>query len=191
MARAERTSTLEKGSSSKRILGSLSSARASDNLCRMPWEYCATGRARVGIEIYGGHAGGASLIVVDPVQTGEVTQVLHAAHFVIEQRRMGHVAELMAYRAEGCGAENLDAATSRLHQSGEDAQECGLSGAVVAEDGVEPSRSEFGVDAAQRGKAAELLDHGGDGDYGGDVHVIVKIVEGEGEVEGGRESSFV
>src|SRR5690242_2574191 len=103
---------------------------------------------------------------------------------------MGHVTELVAYRAESCGAQDFDAATSRLHQSGEDAQECGFSGAVVAEDGVQPYRGEIGVDAAERGKPAELFDHSSDGDYGG-VHVIVKIVEGKGEVEGGREVGFL
>ena len=83
ISRAERTSTLEKGSSSSRILGSLSSARASDNLWRMPWEYCATGRVKRGIETYGSHVSGAASIISDAVEAGEIAQVLHAAHFVV------------------------------------------------------------------------------------------------------------
>src|ERR1019366_4527564 len=45
---AEWVSTFEKGSSSKRILGSFSKARAKDMRCFMPCEYWPTGRTRSG-----------------------------------------------------------------------------------------------------------------------------------------------
>ncbi len=148
----------------------MSSARASDNLWRMPCEYCATGRARSGSRPTAVML--AAVELHDPVQAAKVAQVLHAAHLVVQQRRMGHVTQLVAHRSQLRRPQNRYAAASRLRQAGQHAQERGLPCSVVAEDRVEPSRREFSADAAQGGEAAELFDHGGERDYGRGVHVL-------------------
>ena len=159
ISRAERTSTLEKGSSSRRILGSFSSARASDIRCRMPCEYWPTGRVERRIELHGAdHHLAANVVIVNSVQAGEVAQVLHAAHFVVEQRRMRHVAELRADLAQIGGSQHGNAAAGCGSQSGESAQQRGLPCPVVAEDGVEASGGEAGSHSAQGGEASELFD---------------------------------
>ena len=96
ISRAERTSTFEKGSSSSRILGSCRIARASDILCRIPCEYCPTGRAQFGIEPDCRNALPRSAVFCNPVEPREVAQILHPAHLVIQQGRMRHVAEFAA-----------------------------------------------------------------------------------------------
>ena len=75
-----------------------------------------------------------------------------------KQRRVRHVAQFVAHRPHVRRAQNRDAAAGGVRQTGERAQERGLPCSVVAEDYVEPSRSKFSADAAQRGEAAELLD---------------------------------
>src|SRR5437868_15514413 len=95
ISREVRKSTFENGSSSSRILGSFSNARASDIRCRMPWEYCPTGRARDGSSRTARIAD-ATRTIRDPIQPRKIFQILDAAHFVIKKRGMRHVSDLVA-----------------------------------------------------------------------------------------------
>ena len=67
-------------------------------------------------------------------------------------------------------AKNCNLAARLVVQSGQCAQQSGLAGAVVAEDGVELAAGKFRGDPAQRRETAKLLDQVrdcDDGDGGG------------------------
>src|SRR5208283_1804561 len=112
------------------------------------------------------HLGAAAVFITtragNAVEPGKVAQVLHAAHLVVEQRRVRHISDVAAGSFRSL-AENGNLAARGLRQAGQRAQQGGLAGAVVAENGVEASRVKFGGHAAQRGKASELLDDVVDG----------------------------
>ena len=94
---------------------------------------------------------------------------------------MRHVAHLLADVVKLAGAEDRDLAARRLVESGQRAQQRGLAGAVIAENGVEFPAGKFRGDAAQSGKAAELLDQVRDGDdVTGTGAVSVKGIRNEG-----------
>src|SRR5208282_2130386 len=90
----------------------------------------------------------------------------HPAHLVIEQRRMRHITHLLANVVKLAGAKNRDLAARGLVESRQSAQQGGLAGAVVAENGVKFSAGKFRGNAAQSRKTAELLDQVRDGDDG-------------------------
>ena len=123
----------------------------------MPCEYWPTRRARSGSSPTARIASAQRVVVSDSVEPGEVAQVLHAAHFVIEQRRMRHVADLLADVVKLGGAENRDAALAGLHQSGERAQQRGLARAVVAENGVELPAANSAVTPRRAAKRPNCL----------------------------------
>src|SRR6266850_7722037 len=79
---------------------------------------------------------------------------------------MRHVADLVADVVKLLCTKESDLATGGLTESGESAEQSGLSSAIVTQDGVELSAGECGGDAAQRGETAKLLDQVGDGDDG-------------------------
>ena len=93
---------------------------------------------------------------------------------------MRHVPQLMAHRPHVRGAQNRDAAAGGVRQTSERAQKCRLPRSIVAEDYIEPSWSKFSADAAQRGKAAELLDQRSQRNDGRSVHVIGRYHVGAG-----------
>ncbi len=119
----------------------------------------------------------AATIASDPVQSGEVAEILHAAHLVVEQRGMRHVANVAAGGSRSF-AQDRNLAAGGMSKSGERAQQCGLPCSVVAENRVESSCVELGRDAAQRGEAPELLDDVADGDdgCGGVSHGLVWVM---------------
>ena len=99
------------------------------------------------------------------VEVREVAKVLDAAHFVVEERRVGHVTDVAAGRFRS-PSKDRNFAAGGVCEPGERAQERGLSCPIVAEDGVEAPGIEFCGDAAQGGEASKLLDHVADGDGG-------------------------
>ena len=165
ISRAECTSTFENGSSSSNTLGSCRIARASDIRCRIPCEYCPTGRVNAGSSLTDSNRFAAAIVAGNPIQPGEVAQVLHPAHLVIEQRRMRHVADIAAGGARSF-PEDRNCPARRVSESGEGPQQSRLPCPVIAEDRVEASAVKFGGHAAQRGKSPELLDDVADGDDG-------------------------
>src|SRR5882724_567105 len=116
------------------------------------------------IEANGANRFRAALAVGNAVQAGEVGQILHAAHLVVEERGMSHVTDLVANIVKFLRAENHDLATGGPVEACERAEQSSFAGAVVAEDAVELSAGEFGGDTTQGGEAAELLNQAGDGD---------------------------
>ena len=79
------------------------------------------------------HGVAANLVVVNSIEPGEVAQVLHAAEFVVEQRRVSHVADAVRDLTNLLRTEDCEATLARLHQAGDDAQQGALAGAVIAE----------------------------------------------------------
>jgi len=118
------------------------------------------------IEADGADDFGATCAVYDAVKLCEVLQVLQSAHLVVEQGRMGHVADLLADVVKFSGAEDGDLAARRIVKSCESAQQRGFAGSVIAKDGVEFAAGKFGGDAAESGKTAKLLYEVRDGDNG-------------------------
>src|SRR5208282_4898898 len=118
----------------------------------------ADGADEIGIETYRANDLRATLPAGDSVQPGKVFQVLHPAHLVIEQRRMRHVAHLLADVVKLPGAEDRDLAARGLVESCESTQQCSFAGAVIAENGIEFAAGKLRGNAAQRGKTAKLLD---------------------------------
>ena len=104
--------------------------------------------------------------LVMPYSRAKYSQVLHAAHLVVEQGRMRHVADLLADVAKFAAPRMAIAAARRLAQSRQRAQQSSLARAVIAENGVELPAGKFRGDAAERGKTAKLLDQIRDGDDG-------------------------
>ena len=106
------------------------------------------------------------LLIPHSIKPGEVTQVLYSAHFVIEQRRMGHVADLVAYLMQIGAAQQRNRASRRLGQPGKAAQQCSFPCSVVAQDGVHAGGGKLSGHAAQGGKPAKLLHDSVDSDDG-------------------------
>src|SRR5882724_3819846 len=102
--------------------------------------------------------------VINSVELGKVFQILPSAHFVVKERRMSHVADLVADIVKVESAEDRDLAASGPAKSSERAEQRSLAGAIVTEDAVELPTRELGGHTTQRGEAAELLDQVGNRD---------------------------
>src|SRR6516165_8587057 len=76
----------------------------------------------VWVEADAAHAFAADAVVMEPVQAGEVSQVLHAVEFVIKQRRVSHVADAVSDLARSGGAEQCNRALAEFDQAGDDAK---------------------------------------------------------------------
>ncbi len=168
---AEATSRLEKGSSRRRSSGSVWRTRAREARWRMPWEYWPTGRERCGVEADGaeGHLGGGGAgagAAAVALEGGEVAEVFDGGELVVEHGVVAHVGDAAAL-VLGLVAEDVDGAAGGGDEAGEDAQEGGFAGAVVAEDDGGGAGGEVGGDFAEGGEGAVELgdfEEGGGGD---------------------------
>ncbi len=95
---------------------------------------------QLGIEPDPLHCAATNFVVADSVQPGEVAKVLHAAEFVVKQRRVSHVTDTVSDLAQRIRSQHFDSALAGLHQSGEDAQQSALAGSVIAQDYVQVLR---------------------------------------------------
>lgn len=91
--------------------------------------------------------------VVNSIQARGINQVLHGAHFVVEQRRMRHVAQLSVNPAPRILASVLRAeygntSTRRPQQARNRPQHRALPRPVFAQDDVELAGGEFRADIA-------------------------------------------
>ena len=171
ISRAERRSTLENGSSRSKNFRIVEQRASQRHPLPHALRILAHGPGQGWIEFHGpDHIGTAVFLVLTPiahfVQAREVAQVLHSTHFVVKQRRMGHVSELTAHGAKiGC-SQHRNAPSRRRSQPGHSAQQGCLPCSVVAENGVETSGSKLRAHAAQGGEASILLDEIGNDDGG-------------------------
>ncbi len=158
ISRAERTSTLEKGSSSSRILGSFSSARASDIRCRMPCEYCPTGAQR-GVKLHRANHGFGS--IADHLRFRKAVQ--NNASFPFRSSRHRAVKDAPCSRSaqqtsrRSLGPEHRDASARGQHQAGQSAQQRRLPCPVVAQDGVQTARRKIAVTPRNAAKRPNCL----------------------------------
>ena len=109
--------------------------------------------------------------VAGAVQGGEVDEVLHGRKLVVEHGRVRHVGDTTAALRWGC-AEDVQRSLGRLGQTGEQAQQGGLAGAVFAQDDRRCAGGKRKGCGAQGGEAAKELGgagqlHGRWGSFGG------------------------
>ena len=115
------------------------------------------GPRQLGIEPHGANRLLTAAVASDVVEAGDVAQVFHAAHLVVQQGRVGHVADVAAGLVRG-PAQDGNRAARGMRQPGQRAQQSGLPCPVVAEDDVELARVKVRGDPAQCGEPAELFD---------------------------------
>jgi len=164
MCLALATSRFENGSSSSSSLQDAGERRALAHALRILGQRAGErGVQADGAQRHLGrtHAGTASI----RVQFGKVAKVLHGCEFVVEHGRMAHVCDTAAAFG-GIGTQNRNRSVSRLGQAGDQAQQCGFAGTVLAQQHGNRSRLECERQIADRGKAAEELRNSGERDGG-------------------------
>ena len=127
----------------------------------------AQGAGEIGIESHLAQGFGRAEAGATWVEAGEVAQVLLGGQLVVEHGCVAHVADAIAGVVRFEFAEYPDRSGAGTQQAGENAEERGFSGAVLADQDIAAAGLEIDRHLTERSKGAEelgdLIQAGGDG----------------------------
>jgi hypothetical protein len=90
------------------------------------------------------------------MECGEVAEVLHGGELVVEHGGVAHVGDAMALLV-GCAIEDGGLAACGSNEAGDDAEEGGFAGTILAKDDGGGARGEGDGEVAQRGEGGVEL----------------------------------
>jgi hypothetical protein len=112
-----------------------------------------------GAESHLGGGGAAADAASGILQPGEVAEVFDGGELVVEHGLVAHIGDAAALLV-GIATEDFDRPASGGDETGDNAQEGGFAGAVIAKDDGGGADGEVGGDLAQGGEAAVELGDG-------------------------------
>src|SRR5262249_52074505 len=91
------------------------------------------------------------------IEPAKVLKILSRRELVIEKRGVRHVSDASVDLARVGAAENANRAARRARKSGDDAQQCGFTGTVLAEQSINASGRQRDAQVVQGRKSAKKL----------------------------------